>query len=415
MKILTIVVDLDKGGTQRAAQVFTEAYKELGHDSRILSLYGLGLRYEEIKDFIKVYLSASEINLKEIKQWSPDIIHIHSHGVKEEDINKIFDLFSGSSVKFIETNVFSAPSAWEDKLDFSFQLSSWALWLYTMRGGNQSKSVVVPYPVKCDNFIPASLDEVNKFKKQYNIPQDSFVIGRIGQTDHAKWSPMLIDVFNKLSKITPNLYLVIINAPHNVLQVAAKSPFKKNIIHIPKIYGDKDLSIAYSVFDLMIHIAEKGESFGYVLAESILCKTPVITLSTPWADNSQGEVVVNLQGGYVVNNARGIIKAFNHYINLEESNKFIDLGRSNIYQKYNYLQVAKKSIDFSKSNKYNSDLSNINISDEINKILKNTFDKTNRLVFLLINSKILFFRRLTLFNYPLKYLWPVLVKKFLKK
>ena len=36
-----------------------------------------------------------------------------------------------------------------------------------------------------------------------------------------------------------------------------------------------------------------------VLSESLLCETPVITLSTPWADNSQGEVIGNCVGGFV--------------------------------------------------------------------------------------------------------------------
>ena len=35
-KILTVVIDLEKGGAQRAAQNFAMGYKYLGYDSRVL-------------------------------------------------------------------------------------------------------------------------------------------------------------------------------------------------------------------------------------------------------------------------------------------------------------------------------------------------------------------------------------------
>ncbi len=48
MKILTIVNNLDKGGTQRAAQNFCEGYAKLSNDSRILTVYKGGIRVEEL-------------------------------------------------------------------------------------------------------------------------------------------------------------------------------------------------------------------------------------------------------------------------------------------------------------------------------------------------------------------------------
>lgn len=59
------------------------------------------------------------------------------------------------------------------------------------------------------------------------------------------------------------------------------------------------LSAAYASIDIFLHISAIGESFGMVLAESLLCETPVITHATPWADNSQGEVIGHEIGGFV--------------------------------------------------------------------------------------------------------------------
>ncbi|MFZ2189838.1 MAG: glycosyltransferase family 4 protein [Candidatus Magasanikiibacteriota bacterium] len=415
MKILTIIYDLDKGGTQRAAQIFAESYKKIGHDSRMLSLYGLGCRYDEIKDYIKVWHTISEENLIEIKQWNPDIIHIHSHGPKEEDINRILDYLKNDHIKIIEQNVFSKPSPWAKRIDVSFQLSNWALWLFNMRGGNKFKTAIVPYPVDCSKFCCSNDSEIKKFKDTYNIPQDALVIGRIGQSFTGKWSLVLVDSFNKLAKIYSNLYLVVVNPSANIIKEVNKSEFKNRIIHIPKIYGDKALSIAYSSFELMVHTAEQGESFGYVLAESILCGTPVITLSTPWGDNSQCEVVGNYKGGYVVNNLRGIVSAVQYYFdNPDQQIALKRLGREHIYSNYDCIKVANEALENALYYKNdNKDKTNI-IRNKIDIILKDTFDNKNLLARLFMKTNILFFRRLTLYNYPLRILLPVMIKKIFK-
>lgn len=412
-KILTVVFSLSKGGTERAAQVFAEAYQEIGHDSRLLSLYGLGPRYDEIKDRIKVWNGISDNNLEEIKEWMPDIIHIHSHGPKEEDINKLLNIFKNNDVKIIEQNVFSLPSPWAKRVDISFQLSNWALWLFNLRGGDKFKSSVIPYPVVCDNFYPKNKEDIKKFRNNLNIPEDAFVLGRIGQSCSGKWSIILIDSFNKLAKVHQNMFLVVVNPPENILRKINKSPFKERIIYIPAIYGDDNLAIAYSSFDLMIHTAEIGESFGYVLAESILCGTPVVTLSTPWGDNSQCEVVGNLRGGYVVNSLKGIIKAVEHFMRIDNKDEIKISGRDYILKEYNYLEVANRAID--SLSRVDCSLEGIKLSDKINFIAKNTFDKTNFLTIFLIKANSLFLRKLTAYQYPIRILFQKIFKKLFCK
>lgn len=414
MKILTVIYDLDKGGTQKAAQIFAETYKKTGHDSRILSLYNLGFRYEEMKNHIEIWYKISDKNLEEIKEWNPDIVHIHSHGPKEIDINKLIVFLQNDHIKIIETNVFSKPSPWADKIDISFQLSNWALWLYYMRGGNKFKTAIVPYPIDCSKFNRENTLEIKNFKKKYGIPEDSFVIGRVGQSFNGKWSAVLIDSFNNLAKKHKSMYMVVVNPPDGILSNIIKSKYKDRIIHIPKIYGDKNLSVAYSSFNLMIHAAEQGESFGYVLGESILCGTPVVTLSTPWGDNSQCEVVGNLKGGYVVNDTKGIIEAVEHYIkNPRMHEEIIKTGFEHIHNNYNSIKIANEAIKISQTEINTNDLKSI--QSIVISIVKNTFDKTHFIVPLLIKSNILFLRRITLYRYPMHILIPTLIHKFINK
>jgi len=349
LKILTLVYNLKKGGTQRAAQNFCEAYADLGHDSRMLAAYEGGLRAKElINRGINVWVNFVEKILKEIVYWNPDVIHIHSHGIKKETVFQIQRALPHA--KYIETNVFSFPSDYVNILNYSYQLSDWCQYLYFSRGGRRDTSVIVPYPVKTKNFNKATKKEINIFKKKYRIPQEAFVFGRIGQHFYGKWSLYLIKLFTKFIKnVSDKACLLIVNPPKEIIEYINDIKLKKNIIIIEKITNDNELKQCYSSIDLFLHIASQGESFGMVLAESLLCETPVIALQTPWGDNSQCEVIGN--GGICVNTIDDFYsKIVKLYSNKNFRNKLAKDGREHIINKYDYLLIAQKSINIIENN-----------------------------------------------------------------
>lgn len=405
MKILTVVMNLNKGGTQRVAQTFAEGYSELGHDSKILSLYGLGVRSDELGKNISIWHTLSNSNLIEIKRWCPDIIHIHSHGPKFEDITLLLDTVKSSKV--IETNVFSKPSPWANRLDVTFQLSHWASWLFNLRGGGIYNSKIIPNPIKCKSFNKASDHEIKKFRTKHNIPQDSFLMGRIGQSFPGKWSPMLVDIFNELASEYFDIHLLVVNAPSCVLDQVSSSPYKGRIVSIERIIGDKGLSMAYSSMDTMVLTVEQGESFGIVSTESILCETPVIALSTPWGDNSQCEVVGHLKGGYIVNTAKGIKRAIKLLYTKKDTLSIKNNGVKHIYDNYDFLKISQEAIDSILTSKKSTTRSN-------DSIMMDSLDKPSLLTRLLIRSNNFKFRALTIYTSGYQK-WPHLFQLILKK
>lgn len=410
MKILTVIYNLEKGGTQRAAQVFAEGYKELGYDSRVLTLYGQGSRYNELKkkDFI-IYTGLNGTNISKILEWSPDIIHIHSHGPEHGDIIYLLDSLEVCNSKIVETNVFSTVSSWSNKIDLSFQLSTWCQWLYSLRGGDNEKNVYVPYPVKTESFSRVSKDIINEFRMEYNIPLDAFVIGRIGQSFSGKWSYTIIELFNSVALINDKVYLVLVNPPANILSLADESLYRDRIIHIESIYGDQNLSIAYSSFDVMYMGVEQGESFGMVIPEAILCGTPVISLATPWADNSQCEVTGNNIGGYVVNNVKSAINIINKMIS--QSNQYDPKkGIAYIKEKYDYLNVAKMAINYAQGSQVNN-IDELFTTNKILNILNNAHDQPNVLTILFLRLNL---RQLTIYSSGYTS-WNYLPKRILNK
>ena len=84
---------------------------------------------------------------------------------------------------------------------------------------------------------------------------------------------------------------------------------RRRVVLIDFLHGDAALREAYGSMDVFLHTSRIGESFGMVLAESLCCGTPVITLSTPAKDNSQLEVVGHEQGGLVAASVAGMVKS----------------------------------------------------------------------------------------------------------
>ena len=142
------------------------------------------------------------------------------------------------------------------------------------------------------------------------------------------------------------------------------------------------------MIDIFALAADQGESFGNVLAESLLCKTPAVVLSTPWGDNSQCEVVGNMVGGLVALSTKGFKNALLRLIMDENLRKKLGAqGRERIISTYEQLLVCKLIVDKLET-KFNRKKSTIK-SSNILKIYNDSIEKSNFLTKTLINFSIL--------------------------
>ena len=76
------------------------------------------------------------------------------------------------------------------------------------------------------------------------------------------------------------------------------------IVRVPRLQGAEQLSAFYSACDLTMNFSPIGESFGYVVAESMSCGTPVVAQSKPRNDNAQIELAGSQYGCYPVKDAQ---------------------------------------------------------------------------------------------------------------
>jgi len=139
--------------------------------------------------------------------------------------------------------------------------------------------------------------------------------------------------FNRLSKKQRNLYLFLIRSSIGVRRQEADSPFSSRIVIIDRINGDQHLSIAYSAMDVFAPAADQGECFGLLQAEAMLCEVPGVTLSTPWQDNSQCEVVGHGDGGLIALTPKGFRNAIDTLLQNPSRGKTMgQSGRERIIQ-----------------------------------------------------------------------------------
>jgi hypothetical protein len=115
---------------------------------------------------------------------------------------------------------------------------------------------------------------------------------------------------------------------------ALQGGIRRRVVLMEFLNDDETLSIAYSAMDVFLHASTIGESFGMVLAESLLCGTPVITLSTPARDNSQLEIVGHERGGLVAANIGGMVSAMRRLASPDTRAQYADWGAAAIRANY---------------------------------------------------------------------------------
>jgi glycosyltransferase involved in cell wall biosynthesis len=323
MRVLTIVTDLGPGGTQRAAQNYSLGYQRHGHTVAVLALSSGGPRVSELGAAgIQVFLGGErseelDASLEAARAWRPDLIHLHRPGAADVRFGyALRRLKERGGPPVLETNVFSRVdfSPEGQLIDIHLHLSEWCLWKWQQWSRSltpRPSGAVLPYMADGATFTPARPDEVAHFRTNYGIPPDAVVFGRIGQPNRAKWSPVLLTAFAEVARSLPSAYLVLVGLPEALYSHVSRLPdaARSRVVVIPFLAGDEALRQCYSSLDVFVHAAKIGESFGMVLAESMLCGCPVITLSTPAKDNSQLEVVGHHEGGLVVGRYQRLAEA----------------------------------------------------------------------------------------------------------
>jgi glycosyltransferase involved in cell wall biosynthesis len=326
--VLTIVSDLRAGGTQRVACNFARGYKHRGVESALLAYRGGGSLEDSMREHAEIIIGGPSDDvqrtaLRQAVNWKPDVVHIHREGPADPCTGAMLRAARGASrsgtsapVGVMETNVFGRVdhSADRTNIDVHFLLSKWCLWKWRQWAGSLETAplgIVLPNLVMHTEFSRVSQAERVEFRRRWAIPPEALLFGRVGSPISSKWSQATLEAFATYGRGNPDAWLLLVGIPADLRSSVAAMPeaLRRRVVLIDFLHGDAALREAYASMDVFLHASRIGESFGMVLAESLSCGTPVITLSTPTKDNSQLEVVGHEKGGLVAANVAGMIEA----------------------------------------------------------------------------------------------------------
>lgn len=194
--------------------------------------------------------------------------------------------------------------------------------------------ILLPYFLDTEAFNP----DATHFREEHRIPEDVFLVGRLGKTD---WK-FLCHALACVMKQQPNVWFVTVDdysSSSGNLSLCRK--FANRIVHIPRLNGTDELRQFYSACDITLNFSPIGESFGYGIAESMSCGTPAVVLSTPTRDNAQIELAAQEHGGFPVGNADSAAQLI---IQLASQRPLLDAARAkcrtSIEQRYSRQVVA---------------------------------------------------------------------------
>ena len=308
LRILTVVYDLGPGGTQRAAQNYSLGYARRGVPVAVLGWRDGGPREAVLREAnLPVFVGAD--GLRAALAWGPTLLHVHRWGdaLVPDEIPLLTRLrASPTRPRVIETNVFGRADRTPTRhlIDIHLQLSAWCLWRWqrwTRSLPAPPVGALVPYAVETDAFRPLPAALRARWRAEHGIPPNAVLYGRVGQPIRWKWHPALLDAFAAVAANQPSAWLLTVGLPPELQPALDALPawVRSRVVQIPFLHGDEALRLAYASMDVFVHASEIGETFGMVLAEAMLCHTPVVTLSRPARDNSQLEVVQHGVGGLV--------------------------------------------------------------------------------------------------------------------
>ena len=315
MRILSVIHNLESGGTQRAAINHAVGYARAGADSALLAFDKAGPREADLEGtpaFIQRETDSKDDALRRAAAWKPDAVHIHRTGhTNPRTAAALRTLRDAGARAVIETNHFARADTSADRLliDAHIQLSRWCLVQWQGRGARLAPApigVVVPHIIRHDRFTEITPSERAAWRVEHGIPETAVVFGRIARPSMAKWTPLLLNAFAEVARTHPDAWLLTVGLPKKLDQARAALPgaVRDRTTSLPVTNDDAELARAYAAMDVLAHHAKRGETFGMVLCEAALCGTPAITVSQPLRDNSQVELLAHGERGLVAGNTR---------------------------------------------------------------------------------------------------------------
>jgi glycosyltransferase involved in cell wall biosynthesis len=146
-------------------------------------------------------------------------------------------------------------------------------------------------------------------KEELGLDPERPVVGRIGRAADAKWRDLLVDMVPELLRLAPEAQVVFVGAtPAKRKRLARRGVLERCLLLEPTT-DEGQLATITAACDVSVGASRIGESLGLANLEAMSLGIPVVTCSTPWADNAQVEFVEHGVTGLIANHPRPFAEA----------------------------------------------------------------------------------------------------------
>ena len=226
-----------------------------------------------VPDFIKLlgedhvhFYSLSHLS-HFIKKLSPQILHVHHNGLTQPPLDqaKAMDLIP--LIFTINGFGFKGDSPHHEKISRILFPSDW-VW---NQAAPWSKGDARCGMLYCPIEKPYSQENL---RAELNIPNDIFVLGRVGRNADDIHDPISLRAYQKIEN-EKTLFLGL--APPPIMKRQARELGIRNIRYLEPTVDEVFLSKFYNTLDVLAHARLDGETFGCVVAEAMIHRRTVIT------------------------------------------------------------------------------------------------------------------------------------------
>jgi glycosyltransferase involved in cell wall biosynthesis len=160
-----------------------------------------------------------------------------------------------------------------------------------------------------DETVRRLAPERSAAKEALGLDPQRPVVGRIGRAADAKWRDLLVDMVPELVRLAPDAQVVFVGAtPAKRARLARRGVLERCLLMEPTT-DEERLATITAACDVSVGASRIGESLGLANLEAMSLGIPVVTCSTPWADNAQVEFVEHGVTGLIANHPRPFAEA----------------------------------------------------------------------------------------------------------
>ncbi len=363
-KIMFIISSLSSGGAEMMLCKIIENLDKKKYEIFVLSLTSENeLSYVLNKNKIKfkildfrssfMILRILFILIKEIKNFSPDIVHTWMYHS---------DLLGGIAAKFVGTKkIIWNVRACEmdlDKVKFSTIIvrricsffsnripnlilfnSKSAIKSHLKLGYKNPKIKFIPNGFDTKKFVPSEKIRKN-FKLQHGINKNTFLIGMVSRDDPLKNNEGALKVITFLKAENYNIKLVVIGKHMDGNNIKFKNRIiKYNLNNDVILQGfKKNIERIIPAFDCLI-IPSHAEAFPNVLGEAMSCEIPCVVTDVGDCKSIVSNIGMVVKKNDMSNMAKEIKKYFDSTKIMK--NKIKKRARKIIVKKYNIEKIVK--------------------------------------------------------------------------